>query len=368
MRRTCRRETRTGRRHRVGLRTEERPDFERVHRADPEPHDPIRPAPEKRQVTAVGRQAEICRPRQLDDRGNLEAHRAGRSRPLADALVRERRQRCQQHRSDAPGEPRPVYPLSADARGCRHARRVRQTVQGEREIAGRLKSRRRTLFQAAIRRCAREPAGSEPQPRGDARIFVEDRRHRLRAPCRDEMRGRPTAARTEWRRRRTDPRDDRRRARGPARAPCSRRCRAPHQAASARATWECARCRRRRLILRQLRQPEVENLDPAIPGNEDVLGLEITMDDALFVRRLEPARDLKGMLDRLANSDRATIQPVPKRLPFEQLGYDEGRFGMGADVVHGEDVRVVQRRRRAGFLLESMQAIDVGRERRGQVL
>ena len=43
------------------------------------------------------------------------------------------------------------------------------------------------------------------------------------------------------------------------------------------------------------------------------------MDDALFVRRLEPARDLKGMLDRLANSDRATIQPIPKRLPFEQL-------------------------------------------------
>ena len=90
------------------------------------------------------------------------------------------------------------------------------------------------------------------------------------------------------------------------------------------------------------------------------------MDDALFVRRLEPARDLKGMLDRLANSDRATIQPVPKRLPFEQLGYDERRFGMGADVVHGEDVRVVQRRRRAGFLLESMQAIDVGRKCRGK--
>ena len=37
-----------------GFRTEERPDFERVHRADPEPHDPIRPSSEKRQVAAVG--------------------------------------------------------------------------------------------------------------------------------------------------------------------------------------------------------------------------------------------------------------------------------------------------------------------------
>jgi hypothetical protein len=52
-----------GRRRRVGLRTEERPDFERIHRADPEPHDPIRPAPEKRQVTSVARQAEISRHR-----------------------------------------------------------------------------------------------------------------------------------------------------------------------------------------------------------------------------------------------------------------------------------------------------------------
>ena len=33
-----------------------------------------------------------------------------------------------------------------------------------------------------------------------------------------------------------------------------------------------------------------------------------------------------------------------------------------ADVEHGEDVRVVQRRGRAGFLLESMEAIDIGRE------
>jgi hypothetical protein len=39
---------------------------------------------------------------------------------------------------------------------------------------------------------------------------------------------------------------------------------------------------------------------------------------------------------------------------------------MGADVIHGEDVRVVQRRRGAGFLLESIEAIDVGRECRGE--
>ena len=45
-----------------------------------------------------------------------------------------------------------------------------------------------------------------------------------------------------------------------------------------------------------------------------------------------------------------------------------GASASRADVVHGEDVRVVQRRGRAGFLLESMEAIGVGRECAGQDL
>ena len=45
-----------------------------------------------------------------------------------------------------------------------------------------------------------------------------------------------------------------------------------------------------------------------------------------------------------------------------------GASAISADVVHRKDVRVVQRRGRAGFLLESMEAIDVGRECAGQDL
>jgi hypothetical protein len=49
-----------------------------------------------------------------------------------------------------------------------------------------------------------------------------------------------------------------------------------------------------------------------------------------------------------------------------RLGHNERRTTIGADVVHRQDVRVVQCRRRAGLLLESMEAAEVGRECRGQ--
>ena len=40
------------------------------------------------------------------------------------------------------------------------------------------------------------------------------------------------------------------------------------------------------------REAEVEDLQPAVVGHEQVLGLEIAMDDALVVRGSEPSRDL----------------------------------------------------------------------------
>jgi hypothetical protein len=122
---------------------------------------------------------------------------------------------------------------------------------------------------------------------------------------------------------------------------------------------DCARlCRRP--ILRELCQTEVENLDAVIPGDEDVLGLEIAMDDASIVGRGESPRELKRKLDGLASGNRTALHPFPKRLAFEELRHDECRTGLGADVVYGEDVRVVQRRSGARLLLESMEAVEIG--------
>ena len=82
---------------------------------------------------------------------------------------------------------------------------------------------------------------------------------------------------------------------------------------------------RRRLGARQLRQAEVEDLDPAVAGEEHVLGLQVAVDDALLVRGGEAARDLERVVERLARRERARREPVAQRLALEQLRDDVGR-------------------------------------------
>ena len=89
---------------------------------------------------------------------------------------------------------------------------------------------------------------------------------------------------------------------------------AEHDARLRSATQHCRRralAVDRRALLRQFGQTEVENLDAVVPGDEEVLGLEIAMDDALVVRRRESARDLKRILDRLARRQRAAARAAP---------------------------------------------------------
>ena len=59
------------------------------------------------------------------------------------------------------------------------------------------------------------------------------------------------------------------------------------------------------LGLRQLREAEVQDLDPAVVGHEQVLGLQVPVDDPLLVRRRQPVRDLDRVVRGLAHRDRA---------------------------------------------------------------
>ena len=95
----------------------------------------------------------------------------------------------------------------------------------------------------------------------------------------------------------------------------------------------------------ELGEAEVENLDAAVAGDEEVLGLQVAVDDALLVRRGQAAGDLDRVVDRLARGQRAARERVAQRLALEQLGDDVRHAGVGADVVDGQDVRVVERRR-----------------------
>ena len=61
---------------------------------------------------------------------------------------------------------------------------------------------------------------------------------------------------------------------------------------------------RDRVRLRQLGQAEVEDLHAAVVGDEEVLGLEVAMDDAVVVRGGEAVGDLDGVVDGLAHRQR----------------------------------------------------------------
>ena len=86
------------------------------------------------------------------------------------------------------------------------------------------------------------------------------------------------------------------------------------------------------------------------------------MDDPLLVRGRKPLRDRDGIGDRLAHRNAARLQSLAQRLSLEQLRDDERRIPVDANVVDGEDVRMVQSGGGAGFLLEAMKTIGVGRE------
>src|SRR4029453_12289473 len=92
------------------------------------------------------------------------------------------------------------------------------------------------------------------------------------------------------------------------------------------------------LRLLQLRQAEVENLDPPVLGDEQVLGLEVPVDDPLLVRRGEAARDLDRVIECLARRQSARRQAAAKSFAFEELRDDVRRAIVRTDAENGGDV------------------------------
>src|SRR5439155_1516928 len=78
-------------------------------------------------------------------------------------------------------------------------------------------------------------------------------------------------------------------------------------------------------------QPEIEDLDAAIRGQENVLGLQVAVDDAPAVRRGEALGDRKPDLRRGAPGNRRAAQPLAQRLSLKELGDEEGDSPFVAD-------------------------------------
>jgi hypothetical protein len=60
----------------------------------------------------------------------------------------------------------------------------------------------------------------------------------------------------------------------------------------------------------ELGETEVENLDPAVVGHEEIFGLEIAVDDAAFVCCAEAVGDLLCVVQRTLLGNKAVLQVV----------------------------------------------------------
>ena len=113
------------------------------------------------------------------------------------------------------------------------------------------------------------------------------------------------------------------------------------------------------LRVRELGEAEVEDLQPTVVRDEDVLGLQVPVDDSLLVRRGETVNDLERVVGDLARRQAPAGEDRPQRLALQQLLDDVRLALVRADVVNGRDVRVVEDSRGFGFLLEPAQPLRV---------
>jgi hypothetical protein len=119
---------------------------------------------------------------------------------------------------------------------------------------------------------------------------------------------------------------------------------------------------------RDLRDAEVDDLDEVASAvavdEEDVLGLEIAVDDALVVGRAQRLRDLRGDRQRaIGRHRRRQLDRLRQRLAVDVLHHRVGQaVGRGAEVGDVDDVGVADARRRLGLLHEALDRAGVARD------
>ncbi len=92
------------------------------------------------------------------------------------------------------------------------------------------------------------------------------------------------------------------------------------------------------------------------------------MDDSGLVRPGEPVGDLHGEIEKLLHRERSGREQIAERLALHELHRDVGQRIGAADLVDGDDVRMVEGRHRARFFLEASDAIGLGGHLLGQDL
>ncbi len=105
---------------------------------------------------------------------------------------------------------------------------------------------------------------------------------------------------------------------------------------------------------RQLREAEVEHLHRAAAREEDVGRLDVAMQDAFGVRRVERVGDLRRDVEHVPQIERPSRQPPIERLAVEQLHREIELAFVLVEAVDRADVRMIERRRGARFAAEAL--------------
>ena len=103
----------------------------------------------------------------------------------------------------------------------------------------------------------------------------------------------------------------------------------------------------------QFRQTEIQDFGGAIGRNHQVVGLQIAMNDADFMCLGERVGNLCRDRDGLAKWYRPRGEQLTHRLAANQFHRDVVRAVYVSEFVNGDDVGMIQRARRTGFLLKS---------------
>ncbi len=109
----------------------------------------------------------------------------------------------------------------------------------------------------------------------------------------------------------------------------------------------------------QLSQPEIENLGMAALGHKNVCWLDIAMDDAFGVRRVESVGNFDGNLKNAFQLYRTALDGVFEGHAIEEFHGDECFALLLTDVVDGADIRVIQCGGGLRFALETRQSLGI---------
>ena len=106
-------------------------------------------------------------------------------------------------------------------------------------------------------------------------------------------------------------------------------------------------------------EAEVEQLHVAVAAQHDVVRLDVAVHEADRFGGRQRRRDLDGDVEDLREWRFAAAHALAQRHAVDVFGGDEVTVADAPDVVDGEDVRMIERRRRARLVLEPFAQIVV---------